>query len=226
LTLEPQSVEAQSRLASVLVTRVTNGMSSSAAADLARAEGLVGQALAASPRCAIAHHVKGRMLHAQSRWEEAIPEFETALAVNRNWGSASHGLALCKLFTGPIEEVIPLEEQAIRLSPREPRIAYWYLTIGTVRLLQSRTDEAIVWLEKARSAMPLALTVLAAAHALRGETERAAAELAEARKLNGGDLFSSIAHMKAGRGWGVPKIRTLFEATYFAGLRKAGRPEE
>jgi hypothetical protein len=26
--------------------------------------------------------------------------------------------------------------------------------------------------------------------------------------------------------WGVPKIRALFEATYFAGLRKAGMPEE
>jgi len=26
--------------------------------------------------------------------------------------------------------------------------------------------------------------------------------------------------------WGVPKIRALNEATYFAGLRKAGKPEE
>jgi len=26
--------------------------------------------------------------------------------------------------------------------------------------------------------------------------------------------------------WGVPKVRALFEATYFAGLRKAGMPEE
>jgi hypothetical protein len=26
--------------------------------------------------------------------------------------------------------------------------------------------------------------------------------------------------------WGVPKIRALFEATYFVGLRKAGVPEE
>ena len=68
---------------------------------------------------------------------------------------------------------------------------------------------------------------LASAYALRGETERAAAELAEARRLNGGDLFSSIAHLKAYRwqSW-LPKIRALFDATYFAGLRKAGMPEE
>jgi len=38
----------------------------------------------------------------------------------------------------------------------------------------------------------------------------------------------SIAHLKAQPGaWlGVPKIRALYEATYFAGLRKAGMPEE
>jgi hypothetical protein len=95
-------------------------------------------------------------------------------------------------------------------------------------LLQSRTDEAIVWLEKGRGGMPavpIFHTRLAAAYALRGDSERAAAELAEARRLNR-DLYSSIAHVKAGGYFGVPKIRALYEATYFAGLRKAGMPEE
>ena len=100
-----------------------------------------------------------------------------------------------------------------------------------MHLLQSRIEEAIVWLEKARSAIPtdpFHHNRLAAAYALKGETERAAAELAESRRLDGGDLFSSIAHLKAhpGAWWGVPKIRALFETTFFAGLRKAGMPEE
>jgi adenylate cyclase len=125
--------------------------------------------------------------------------------------------------------VIPLVEQAIRLSPREPSIGNWYILIGTVHLLQSRTDEAIVWLEKARSAVPTEPVVrgrLASAYALRGESERAVAELGEARRLAGGDLFSSIAHLKAGGYFGGPKTFALYEATYFAGLRKAGMPEE
>ena len=127
--------------------------------------------------------------------------------------------------------MIPVVEQAIRLSPRDPYIGARYHLIGTVHLLQSHIDEAIVWLEKARSAMPtgaLQRSRLASAYALRGEAELAAAELAEARRLNGGDLFLSIAHLKAfpGAWWGVPRIGALYEATYFAGLRKAGMPEE
>jgi tetratricopeptide (TPR) repeat protein len=140
-----------------------------------------------------------------------------------------HYLAETKLLTGSIDEVIPLEERAIRLSPREPNIGFWYLKIGTVHLLQSRTDEAIVWFEKARSALPTAPLVhirLASAYALKGETERAAAELAEARRLGGEGSFPSIARVLARGNWGVPRIRALFEATYFAGLRKAEVPKE
>jgi adenylate cyclase len=230
LALDPQSVEAQSRLAVVLAQRVLNGMADSAA-DLPRAEVLVDQALAASPHHAVAHFVKGVVLRARERWEEAIPEYEAALALDHNLVGALHYLAWCKLCAGSIDEVIPLEEQAIRLSPRDPGIGWCYYLIGTVHLLQSHTDEAIVWLEKARSAMPtlpLHRRLLASAYALRGETERAAAELTEARRLDGGDLFSSIAHLRAFPGaWrGVPKTRALYEATYFAGLRKAGMPEE
>ena len=115
-------------------------MTDSAAADLARAEGLVGQALAASPRSALAHFAKGHVLRAQNRWEEAIPEYETALALNRNLVGALTSLGWCKLYAGSIEEVIPLVEQAIRLSPRDPGIGWWYFLIGTVHLLQSRTS--------------------------------------------------------------------------------------
>ena len=229
LALDPQSVDAQSRLAGSLAGRVLDLMSDSAAVDLTRAEGLVAQTLAASPRSAYAHYVKGSVLRAQNRWQEALPECETALALNPNLVGALSGLGWCKLYAGSVDEVIPLVEQAIRLSPRDPGIGNWYLAIGTVHLLQSRAGEAIVWLEKARSAMPAASfhhSRLASAYALRGDSERAAAELAQARRMSGDDRFSSIARLKAIANFGAPKTRALFEATYFAGLRKAGVPEE
>jgi adenylate cyclase len=232
LALDPRSVEAQSRLATALVGRVLDQMTGSAAADLARAEELIDQALMASPSSQLAHFAKGELLQARGRHEEAIPEYETVVALNRNWVAAIFGLGQCKHLTGSIEEAIPLVEQAIRLSPRDPSIALWYSWSGSVRLLQSRIDEAIPWFEKARSANPRFAFVhgrLAAAYALKGETERAAAELAEARRLSGDGRFASIASLKAARYsryWGVPKIRALFETTFFAGLRKAGMPEE
>ena len=231
LTLDPQSVEAQTLLANALVARVLGGLADAAAADLVHAEGLVGEALAASPRSAYAHYVKGRVLRARNRWDEAVPEYETALALNRNLVGALSGLGWCKLYAGSLDEVIPLVNQALRLSPRDTAIGSWYYLIGTVHMLQSHIDEAIVWLEKAciaRPTEPFHRSRLASAYALKEETKRAAAELAEARRLDGGNLFSSIAHLKTYPGaWlGVPKTRALYEATYFAGLRKAGMPEE
>jgi TolB-like protein/Tfp pilus assembly protein PilF len=229
LALDPRSVMAQSHLANQLTARVMDNMTGSAAADIERAEGLAGQALAASPLSTLPHYAKGQVLRAQRRFAEAIPEYETVLASDRNYVYALFALGQCKLYTGSIEETIALVEQAIRLSPRDPQLGSWYSNIGLVHLLQSRTDEAIVWLEKARNATPahpLFRAWLASAYALKGETERAAVELAEARRLSPDDRFSSIARLRASRYWGVPKIRALFKATHWAGLRKAGMPEE
>jgi TolB-like protein/class 3 adenylate cyclase len=84
LALDPESVEAQSELANVLIARVLDLMSDSAEADMARAEALVGRALAISPHSPRAHFAKAQLLRARHRCEEAIPEYETALATNPN----------------------------------------------------------------------------------------------------------------------------------------------
>jgi hypothetical protein len=55
-------------------------------------------------------------------------------------------------------------------------------------------------------AHPAPHAYLASAYALKGETERAAAELAEARRLVGEDRFSSIAHVRAFRRWGCRRL--------------------
>jgi TolB-like protein/Tfp pilus assembly protein PilF len=230
LALDPRSAAVQSWLASVLAGRVLNNLTNSAATDIERAKALSEQALASSPRRPLAHYAKGLVLRIQRRCAEAIPEFETALASDRNSPFPFSNIGQCKLFTGSIEETIPLVERAIRLSPRDPfALGVWYQTIGFVHLLQSRTGEAIAWLEKARNHSPAVPNIhaqLASAYALNGETERAAAELVEARRSRGEGSFSSIARLQAVGYFGVPKIRALYEATYFAGLRKAGMPEE
>ena len=147
------------------------------------------------------------------------------IASDGNSSGVLFALGECKLLTGSIDEAIPLGEQAIRLDPRDPSVWNRYLAIGKVHLLQSRIEEAIVSLEKARignPGSPWPHLWLASAYALEGETERAGAQLADARRLLGAGSFSSIAQVMAHGYWGVPKTRALFEATYLVGLRKAG----
>jgi TolB-like protein/class 3 adenylate cyclase/Flp pilus assembly protein TadD len=235
LALDPHSVEAQSQVANNLAVRAGQGWSETPGADFQRAEELVGQALAASPRDWLAHYAKGAVLRWQGRCEEAILELETAFELNPNWLNSLDQLAWCKLMTGSIDAAIPLEDRAIRLSPHDPAIGNFYNRIGLVHLLKSQFDEAISWHERARSANPASYfphAFLAAEYALNGELARASVELAEARRLVGDARLSSIARVEAagtlgGPGyWGVPKVHALFEATYFAGLRKAGIPDE
>jgi tetratricopeptide (TPR) repeat protein len=228
LALDPGSRKVQSFLAWQLAARVLDQIADSADSDIARAETLANRALATVPTTALAHFAKAQVLRAQQRFEQAISEYDTVLALNRNWVQAIAALGHCKLMAGSIEEAIPAQERAIRLSPRDPKIWSYYFWTGQAHLLQSRVDEAIPWFEKACRANPehpLPHAYLASAHALKGDNERAAAELDLARKLCGDDRYSSFARLKAIAPFGAPKITALFEATYLGGLRKAGMPD-
>src|SRR5260370_40939191 len=97
---------------------------------------------------------------------------------------------------------MPTAEQAISISPHDVFGATWYFSIGRVHLLQSRTNEAIVWLEKtlsANSEFPTIHAWLASAYALRGEIERAAFQLAEARGLSRDGRYFKHRPVEGGR---------------------------
>jgi TolB-like protein/DNA-binding winged helix-turn-helix (wHTH) protein len=230
LKLDPRSVEAQSRLAIALASRALDDMSGTTAADIARGNRLVEQALATAPDSPLAHFAKAQLLRAQHHCEAAIPEYEIVLAANRNSLASIGNIGRCQIYLGLLDKAVALEQQAIRLSPRDPFLVVWYFRIGQARLLQSRIGEAIVWLEKAHDANPAYWFVpawLAAAYGLEGDRSRAAAELAEAHRLNGNGAPVSVAAARAvgARDFTTPEARVLFETTYLAGLRQAGLPE-
>jgi TolB-like protein/DNA-binding winged helix-turn-helix (wHTH) protein len=229
LSLDPGSVEAQSLLATTLVGRVLDFGSSSEDADIMRAEELAAKAVAASPSNALAHYAKAVVLRVRRRCAEAIPEYETALSLDRNLAAALAAIGRCKINNGPIDEGIAAQEQAIRLSPRDPLLWSWYFRIGEGHLLLLHVDDAILWLEKARNANPAPGYIhayLAAAYAFKGETDRAAAELADARRLGGEGSYSSVARLRANTRYESQTVRALCEATFYAGLRKAGMLEK
>jgi tetratricopeptide (TPR) repeat protein len=231
VALDPRSVEALSSLALSLTGRILANMSVTRDDDLFRANEAVEQALAISPSSIIAHNAKAQLLRVSGHCDEAMPEYEIVIASDHNASGPLASLGGCKLMTGAIDEAIPLEELAIRLNPRDPFIYTRYIVIGLVHLLQSRTDEAVAWLERARIANPgsdFPHGLLASAYALKGDLHRATDELGEARSLSGGKRYKSIKGMRAGL-WAmspVSSVRELYEATLLEGLRKAGMPEE
>jgi tetratricopeptide (TPR) repeat protein len=199
--------------------------------DLFRANEAVEQALAISPSSIIAHNAKAQLLRVLGHCDAAIPEYEIVIASDQNASGPLASLGGCKLMTGAMDEAIPLEELAIRLDPRNPFVYTRYIVIGLVHLLQSRTDEAIAWLERARIANPgsdFPHGLLASAYALKGDLHRATDELGEARSLSGGKRYKSIKGMRAAF-WAMSpvfSVRELYEATLLKGLQKAGMPEE
>ena len=226
LALDPHAADAAAWEAIALSVRVTDELSDFPDVDLKRAEQLAAQALAMSPDSAPAHYAKGQVLRAQSRCKEAIPEYERAIALDRSRVPAYAHVGWCKFLTGSIEEAIPYFEEAIRLSPYGPGLAPWYGRVGVMQLLQSHTDDAITWLEKAKNENPRLAFVhayLAAAYGLKGEGERAHAALAEAQRLS--NAYSSLANVEKSTWYDNPEIRRLAEATYFTGLRRAGIAE-
>ena len=227
LEFDPQSAEAAAWLANLLAVRALDELTPFPNDDLHRARQLAAHALAAAPNNAMSHYARAQVLRAESRCAEAIPEYEAAIGLDRSRAPAFAHIGWCKFLTGSVDGVIPNFEQAIRLSPHEPGIAPWYGRLGVVHLLQSHLDDAIASLEKARSEnarLPFVHAWLAAAYALKGDDNRAHAELAEAQQLN--EAYGSVTSVKKSNWFAKPEIRALAEATYFVGLRKAGMPEQ
>jgi tetratricopeptide (TPR) repeat protein len=209
-----------------LAHRVQNFVPESSDADLERAERLARQAVMASPRSARAHTSLAEVFRTQRKYTEAIPEYQAALSLDRNFVIALSALGRCKTYVGPVDEAIPAQEQAILLSPRDPQLPNWYFRIGEAHLLQMRVDQAIDWLEKARSGSPAEWYVhawLAAAYAHKGELNHARVELDAAMRLQGSGFERGIAHIA--ERFVAPEIRARFETTVLAGLRHAGLSE-
>lgn len=228
LKLDPASLGARTFLAHALVGRVLEQITGTSTADLDRAEALIDEVLAPAPSQSLAYLVKGQVLRARNRYDAAIPEYEMAARLDRNSVLALASLGWAHFYTGAVDEAIPAQEQAIRLSPRDPRLANWFWRIGMIHLLQSRIDAAIVWLERARSAnrqLAGPHAWLTSAYALKGDMPLAAAELDEAHRLSGDNRYASITAHKADRWLGAEANYARAEETFFAGLRKAGLPD-
>jgi len=172
----------------------------------------------------------GHQYKNQSRREEAQAELELAIALDRNDAWAVRTLGQTLMLSGQPEAAIPYFENALRLNPREPFVGNTYGLLGRAHLFLGRTDQAIAFLRRARTGMPRSWWhhgFLAGALGLNGDIDEAQAEIAEMLKLK--PEATSVARLRAilaTMGWGDPRHQALGEKTIYAGLRRAGFPEE
>lgn len=152
--LDSENFEALTGLAWIDVDTFTYGWSDSPSDDLTRADEEIGKALTLAPTHASAHWIKGEILVWQGRAEEALAAFDTCIALDRNHSPAHDWRGFAKVFVGRAEETEADVQRAIRLSPKDPRLAIMIGHIGFAKLHLGKLDEAIAHLRQALTVNP------------------------------------------------------------------------
>ena len=228
LELDTRSVDACVGLATALLSNILDGWSRSPQQDEERAGRLLRKALEHDTNRPMAHLAMGLLCRLQNRLTEARIEFETAIALDRNFANAYRHLGITLMHLGDPDAAIPLIDKAIRLNPRDPNVAGHYWALGACHLLLGLADQATDLLRRARAGNPRYWYVhlwLAGALGLKGDLEEARTALAEAIKIM--PEINSITQLRAN----IPAIKNarywaLLDRTANVGLRRAGFPDE
>jgi tetratricopeptide (TPR) repeat protein len=177
--------------------------------------GQADRAIVLAPDNVRAYYVKAAYLSDTGRSSEAVGVADAGLAVNPNFVPLYNARARAELFLGRSDTAKADAERAMRLSPRDPYVGPFHLTVGDSEINLRHFDAAIDEYRKAIDSgfrTPVVYANLAAAYAQAGKIDDAKAALREALRLQ-------------------PKLAIkLWPQGYFPvvleGLRKAGLPEE
>ena len=157
----------------------------------------------------------------QGRHEEARRRLRRALDLDPNSVFARGYLGVCHAFAGDYEGGLPVLEEAIRLSPRDPLLVIWHLCKGWAALLSERYQEAVEFTTEAAEAnpeFPDVHAVLAAAHGYLGNDAAAGEALSQFLRRTPALTTSDE---RLSRPFGSAEQRERF----LEGLRKAGLPK-
>ena len=116
---------------------------------LAAAEALAVKALSIAPDNAPGHLCLGVVYIYTNRVAQGIPEFERALAIDRNLAAAHAYIGLAQNFVGRGEEAAAHIEYALRLSPRDAAVYLWRTLSGSVKVFLAKHEEAVGELRRA-----------------------------------------------------------------------------
>jgi class 3 adenylate cyclase/TolB-like protein/Flp pilus assembly protein TadD len=230
LAIEPNNVVALMNLGVKFYLPAALGLSGDPKSDLERADQLESKALALDPDWTWPHDMKGNILRAQRRAEEAVAEHERALALDPSNTDAAGELGFDYMLRGEFDKSLEFFDKAIRGSPYDPAQLYWYGGKAEDNLGLKRYDQAIKLARKTiainSNYVPGAHMVLVAALALTGHDAEAREALQRYLALPSTGGLKTIAAWKAHQMslGGDPRFVEKDERAY-DGLRKAGMPE-
>ena len=175
------------------------------------------RSIALAPDNMNAYGAKSVYLNISLRPNDALRVANAGLAINPN-AALLYGLrSTAETYLHQFEQARSDVEQAMRLSPRDPRTGQFHNWLADAELGLGHFDATI---DEANKAIDAGYRIwysylnLAAAHALKGDIDQAKAPLAEALRLN---PKLSVKWLLARK----PVLQPAFDA-----LRKAGLPEE
>ncbi len=232
LTLDPNNVHALAVLSIKYWQPVSHNLSADPKADLNRGDELVSKVLALDPTFAYGHVFKAEILRDQGRVDEANAEAERALDLDPAVVDAYAQLAFNDEVLGQFEKSLENLNKAIRLSPHDPSLHYWYTGKADAHFALKQYKPAIEWARRAIAIDPTFRESHPVLIASLGWTGRQAeAHEATERYLS---LFPTgprtVAEWKAMKAQKTnsdsdPRVLEYWDRL-IEGLRKAGLPEE
>jgi TolB-like protein/DNA-binding SARP family transcriptional activator len=187
LRREPDLQPAAIAVAMAKTTAVINSLSDNPDADLNRADELLDRAMQMDPNSYRVYFWKGLVCKARRNYQAAYEMLSKAIDINPSatYAHAHLGDVLVKL--GRPQEGLDHVHFAIRLSPKDPISATFYISAAEAELELHHDEAAIEWLQRATASQPRnpsSYKYLAAAYALLGNKTDAARNWEEFRKLS------------------------------------------
>ena len=153
--------------------------------------------------------------------DSCIAMLDRALVLDPNLSAAWFLGGYLRTFRGEQDDAIERFGRAMRLSPLDPELFRMQAGTAMAHMFAGRFDAASSWAEKAFHGRPnflIAVSIIAASHALAGRTDEARRAMQHLRQLDPNLRISNLTD------W-IAILRPRDHATFADGLRKAGLPE-
>ena len=220
LKIDPDDATALAGSASTYLIEYAYGWANPETDYEAKVLGQADRAIALAPRTPWNYSAKVNWLSMTGRAKEGLRVADAEVAINPNYAAAYSYRAFAETNLGQNERAKADLQQAMRLSPLDPRMGAFLDKLGWAELGLGDFDAAIEASSKAIDAgskVWFTYLCLATAHGLKGDIDDAKTALTEARRLN----------PKLNLKWMTgSKLFPSYTQAWYDALRKAGLPEE